>query len=57
MPPDDSTVAPAVISKAPTTSRELAAPLGAPEGARMSPEAPVTVWDEGGKAAEGEGNE
>ena len=37
MPPDDTIVAPAVISNASTTSRELATPRAAPEGARMSP--------------------
>ena len=43
MPPDDTIVAPAVISNEPTTSREVAVPRAAPDGARISPAAPVTA--------------
>ena len=43
MPPDETTVAAAVISNSPTTSRELGAPRSASEAASTSPAAPVTV--------------
>ena len=43
MPPEATIVAAAVTSNAPTTSRDVAAPRCACDGARTSPEAPVTV--------------